>query len=145
MTLTGGLWFGAGITENLLSEIRFGLLLFAGICNIALILAALRIRDALESYFEKIRPFHEESFASGKPKSPKLPLLGSYSMISIYCVLLLSASLLSFIGSFGFYWPASFHAPRWLGVIILAAIFIGIGICFKLLKKNKTKEWAKDA
>jgi uncharacterized BrkB/YihY/UPF0761 family membrane protein len=145
MTLTGGLWFGAGVTENLLSEIRFALLLFAGIGNIALILAALRIRDALESYFEKIRTFHEESFVSGMPKKPILPLLGSYSMISIYCVLLLTASLLSFIGSFGFYWPASFHAPRWLGVVTLIVLLAGIGMYFKFVKKNKPQEWAKGA
>jgi hypothetical protein len=143
MTLTGGLWFGAGVTENLLSEIRFGLLLFAGICNIALVLAVIRIRDAMQSYLEQIEKFHKESFASGKPKNPRMPKLGSYSMISIYSVLMLIASLLSFVGSFGFYWPASFHASRWLGVIVLVLMFTVT--YFRLFRKDKPGESGRNA
>lgn len=119
MTLTGGLWFGAGVTENLFSELRFGLLLFAGFCNIALILAALRIRDVFHSYLEKIKEFHPSSFAGGRPSNPKMPKLGDYSMISIYCALMAIGSALSFTGALGFYWP--FAVTRWLGAVILIA------------------------
>jgi hypothetical protein len=120
MTLTGGLWFGAGVTQNLPTEIRFALLLFAGLCNLALILAILRIRDVLESYLEKIKEFHPQSFASGRPVSPKIPWLGSYSMISIYAALMFIGGIFSFFGAFWKYWP--FELCRWLGVAALISI-----------------------
>src|SRR4051812_31335852 len=77
MTLTGGLWFGAGVTSGLPVEFRFALLIFAGLCDLALILATLRIRDVFESYLEKIKQFCPQSFASGTPEEPKMPWLGS--------------------------------------------------------------------
>ena len=76
MTLTGGLWFGAGVTEHIPTEIRFALLLFAGLCNLALILAVLRVRDVLESYLEKIKTFREASFASGRAENASDSLAG---------------------------------------------------------------------
>ncbi|MCZ7607028.1 MAG: hypothetical protein M5U25_13350 [Planctomycetota bacterium] len=88
MTLTGGLWFGAGATAHLDTEIRFLLLMFAGLCNLTLVLAAFRVRDVLESYLEKLKAFDSASFVSGKPSAPRLGKLGSYSMISAYSFLL---------------------------------------------------------
>ena len=73
MTLTGGLWFAAGVTENLYPEIRFGLLVFSGFCNLALIAAALRIRDVFHSYLEKLEQFNPDSFANGKPTKAIVP------------------------------------------------------------------------
>lgn len=137
MTLTGGLWFAAGVTENLYSEIRFGLLLFAGFCNIALILAALRIRDVFHSYFERIRQFHPDSFASGKPEDPKMPQLGDYSMIAIYCALMAIGSVLSFAGALGFYWP--FNFGRWIGI---AALVVVLGSFYLTLFKRRQKAGA---
>lgn len=134
MTLTGGLWFAAGITENLYPEIRFALLLFAGFCNIALILAALRIRDVFHSYLEHIESFHPGSFASGKPKDPKAPQLGDYSMITIYCALMAIGSLLSFVGALGFYWPFSFE--KWIGVV---ALIVTIGALYLTLFRRRKK------
>ena len=118
--LTGGLWFVAALTKEVDSTIRFGLLFFAGICNLALVLAAFRIRDVLESYFEKLRAFNEASYASGSPAQPVLGIFGNYSMISIYCALMLVASGLSFIGAFFFYWP--FDLSHWSGIAIFALI-----------------------
>lgn len=135
MTLTGGLWFAAGITENLYSEIRFGLLLFAGFCNIALILAALRIRDVFHSYLERIRQFCPDSFASGKPDDPKVPLLGDYSMIAIYCALMGIGSVLSFAGALGFYWP--FESRRWVGIVVIVLMLVALYISlFRTLEKT---------
>lgn len=131
MTLTGGLWFGAGVTENLDLEIRFALLIFAGLCNIALVLTVLRIRDVLESYLEKIEQFHPQSFAGGRPSNPKVPWLGSYSMISIYAALMLSGALFSFIGAFWKYWP--FDLPSYIGVLIVMAL---LGALYLLLFKR---------
>ena len=122
MTLTGGLWFGAGVTEHIPTEIRFALLLFAGLCNLALILAVLRVRDVLESYLEKIKTFREASFASGRPKNPMIPWLGSYSMISIYAVLMLIAAFFSFFGAFWKYWP--FEISVWWGVTALIMVLV---------------------
>jgi hypothetical protein len=133
MTLTGGLWFAAGVTENLYPEIRFGLLLFAGFCNIALILAALRIRDVFHSYLERIEQFRPDSFASGKPNDPKMAHLGDYSMITIYCALMAIGSVLSFAGTLGFYWPFGFG--RWIGIVALAAVLAAL--YFLLFKRTK--------
>lgn len=137
MTLTGGLWFASGVTENLYFEIRFGLLLFAGFCNIALILAALRIRDVFHSYLERIRQFRPDSFASGKPDDPKIPRLGDYSMITIYCALMAIGSILSFAGALGFYWP--FESGRWIGIIVVILVLV---ILYFTLFKRRNKAGA---
>jgi hypothetical protein len=121
MTLTGGLWFGAGVTSGLPVEFRFALLIFAGLCDVALILAILRIRDVFQSYLEKLKEFCPAGFASGVPSRPKMPWLGSYSMVSIYSALILLAALFSFIGAFWQYWP--FSITRWIGVVVLLGIF----------------------
>lgn len=143
MTLTGGLWFGAGVTEDLQQEIRFGLLMFSGFCNLALIFVALRIRDVLHHYFEGIKKFHEASYVSGKPKEPKVPF-GDYSMISIYCALMFIASFFSFAGSFLFFWPFCFS--EWFGFFALILILLSLYLfLFKkshlfLFKKNKSRD-----
>lgn len=139
VTLTGGLWFAAGVSENLEIGIRFALLLFVGLCNIALVLAAIRIRDTFASYLEKIKEFHPPSFASGRPSDPKLPSLGDYSMISIYCSLMGVASLISFVGAFFIYWPFE-QLNRWAGIsvltVILLVFFFWIG-CLSMRKASQ--------
>ena len=134
MTLTGGLWFAAGVTENITSEIRFLLLLFAGLCNLALILATIRIRDVFHSYLEKIEAFHPASFASGKPRNPKAAMLGDYSMISIYCALMIVAAFFSFYAALVFYWP--FMMANWIGGIVLIVV---LAIFYLFLFRWKAK------
>jgi hypothetical protein len=124
MTLTGLLWFGAGVTEYLPVEIRFLLLFFAGLCNQALVLAALRIRDLLENYLEKIKEFHPKSFALGKPANPDLPWLGSYGMISVYCVLMLIGGVFSFILAFWKHWPSD--TGLWVCIVVCPTVLIAI-------------------
>ena len=136
MTLTGGLWFAAGITENLHCAMRFGLLVFAGCCNLALIAAALRIRDVFHSYLEKLKDFHPDSFVDGKPGEAKVPRLKDYSMIVIYCVLMGFGSLLSFSGALAFYWP--FGGGVWIGIICSVVIF-GVW-SYTLFKSKKEAE-----
>lgn len=128
MTLTGGLWFGAGVTSNLPTLFRFALLIFASLCDLALILAILRIRDVFESYLEKVNVFCPSSFATGKPANPKMPWLGSYSMISIYCALILLGALFSAVAAFANYWPFSFSV--WCGVATYVAV---LAIIYALL------------
>ena len=134
MTLTGGLWFAAGVTKHVSPEIRFLLLLFAGFCNLALILATIRIRDVFHSYLEKIKEFHPDSYASGKPKDPKAPMLGDYSMISIYSTLMGVAAFLSFYAAFVFYWP--FIICYWVGVSVL---FLVLLILYFVLFRGKAE------
>lgn len=134
MTLTGGLWFGAGVTEHLDIEIRFALLIFAGLCNIALILTVLRIRDVIESYLEKIKEYSPESFADSKPKKPKLPWLQDYSMILTYAALMFCGAALSFIGAFWKYWPIP-EFPRWVG--LSASFVILLILYFSVFRRDR--------
>ena len=126
VTLTGGLWYGAAIAQGVDTLVRFGLLIFAGISNIALILSAYRIRDVMTGYLEKIEEYNPASYVGGRPVRPTLPRLGNYAMISIYSALMGIAAILSFIGAFFFYAPfagptrwASFVLTLWIILIIL--------------------------
>jgi hypothetical protein len=134
VTLTGGLWFAAAQSPTVDLSIKFGLLIFAGIANLGLVLACFRIRDVLESYLEKIKEFAPHHFATGRPKKPFLEKFSHYSMITVYAGLMGSAAVLSFIGAFFYYWPA---APeyRWLGVI---AFLIILGVIAAVLLHKKT-------
>ena len=137
MTLTGGLWLAAGVTANLYPEIRFALLLFAGCCNLALIAAALRIRDVFHSYLERLEQFNPDSFANGTPQTPKVPRLRDYSMISIYCALMGVGSLLSFTGALAFYWP--FNNGMYIGIIVVSGVLvIWFFTLFKVRKEVET-------
>lgn len=142
MTLTGGLWFASGVTEDIPQVIRFLLLLFTGFCNLALILVTIRIRDVFHSYLEQIEAFYPTSYVTGKPRNPKVPGLGDYSMISIYCALMGIAALLSFSAAIFWYWPVE-KVPFWIGLLVLcgtlAALFDGL-ISRKVLKGRRSIE-----
>lgn len=125
MTLTGGLWFAAGINEDISEQIRFLLLLFAGFCNLALVLVIIRIRDVFHSYLERIESFHPPSFVTGRPKKPRVPCLGDYSLISIYCTLMGVAALLSFFVAVSSFWPFP-CVPTWIGFVILLAVLLAL-------------------
>lgn len=129
ITLTGGLWFGAGAVESLDEVIRFGLLLFAGLSNLVLVLACIRIRDVLASYFEKIAEFDPTSAASGRPQRAKLGQLGNYSMITLYSLLMTTAAALSFMGAIVFFWPEeAFPYTRLQGLVVLVLFLLLAGI-----------------
>lgn len=113
MVMTGGLWFGAGLTQNLDAQIRFALLVFAGIVNVCLALICIRIRDVLQSYLEKAVTFFPPAASSGMPRDPVLKGLSGYSMISIYSLLMLTAAALSWFGAFAYYWPFPEHTRAW--------------------------------
>lgn len=130
MTLTGGLWFGAGLTDHIDPQIRFALLIFAGIANVCLALIAIRIRDVMQSYLEQVKTFFPPTTSSGSPQKPKLGSLTGYSMISIYCLLMLTASGLSFFGAIAYYWPSS-DFPRYWGIAAITFfLFILAGLVF---------------
>ena len=97
MTLTGGLWFGAGLEAGVPDNYKAILLGFAGVCNLFLILAAYKIRDVFQSYLEKIREFHPDGFVIGRPEKPRLRSFGRYSMLNLYTTLMGIAAGISFI------------------------------------------------
>lgn len=141
MTLTGGLWFAAGVTENIAPEIRFLLLIFAGFCNLALVLVTIRTRDVFHSYLECLKAFHPAGFASGKPSNPKVPALGDYSMISIYCALMFIAAALSFTAAIIKFWPLSCISP-WIGaggLSLFLVILYDLLISHKVLGRSRPK------
>ncbi|MFN3828256.1 MAG: hypothetical protein ACK4NR_11615 [Micavibrio sp.] len=125
ITITGGLWYGAGVAEEIDDGIRFMLMVFAGVCNIAFSLSLLRVRDVLESYLEKIEAFNPATFASGKPKKPKMPLLQNYSVVRMFSLLMFIAGLCSFFVALLKYWPFSNDAYFYLFDAIAAYLILG--------------------
>ena len=129
VTLTGGLWFAAAQTPVPEVSIKFWILLFACVANVCLILAAIRVRDVLQSYIEAIEKFAPNDFARGKPKNPILGKLGSYSMIFIYCFLMGMAALMSFVGAITFYWPwAQNPHVAVVGILLIVAFLLIIAV-----------------
>ena len=143
ITVTGGLWFGAGIAEGLQEAIRFALLLFSGVANLALILAIFRVRDVYQSHLEKMYEFYPSGFVPGRPEKPRLGRFGGYSMVTVYAVLMTIACILSFAGAFGFYWPLNSISP-WAGFLIAAVVLIiimtAITGCFGRQSQNNQRE-----
>lgn len=129
-TLTGGLWFAAGVQKDLPPEIRFALLYLAGWFSLMLILVMFRLRDVMACYLEKIGQFHPPFFASGEPRSPQLPgLLAGYSMVRLFAAMSGIAGVLSWIGAFTFFWPAGwpyrgFGIVGTLVVIVLLLLWV---------------------
>tara|TARA_B100000780_G_C21122099_1_gene454609 strand:- start:2984 stop:3487 length:504 start_codon:yes stop_codon:yes gene_type:complete len=124
VTVTGGLWFGAGVVDGVDEMIRFLLVLLAGFSNLALIFALTRIRDVFQSYMEKVQAFYPDAYASGKPQEPKAPFLQGYSMITMYRLVMSIAALFSFGAAFMNYWPFDFE--KCWGIAALLVFFLVI-------------------
>ena len=138
ITLTGGLWYGAAVAERVGDVASFGALVFAAICNLCLVLAALRVRDVLRSYLEKAEEFHPTGFANGVPKKPMLRCVGENTMIRIYSALMLSAAVLSLTGALTEYWPSSWGAwPNLCWGVVLLLSLVALGAIVWLLCPRK--------
>lgn len=138
VTLTGGLWYGASLTNGLDHTIRFGLIILAGFCDLALILACIRTRDVIESYLEKIKSFDAANFASGRPSSPLLGKMSNYGMIRVYCYLLAIVAALSFLGAISYYWP--FCTSRAWGIVGIILLLETTYRLFFVNKSNKSPQ-----
>ncbi len=139
ITLTGGLWYIASLKYDS-DFISFIMMMFASISNLLLILIAIRIRDVLQCYLEELARFNPNHPIEGRPKKPILGGLGSYSMIAIYCTLMLIASLISAFGAFKVYCPSQLSAFSmfWFaGFYIL--IILSILAMIKVVDFIKTK------
>jgi len=100
ITLTGGLWFGAGVSENVDADIKFVLLSFAAIADAVLIIVLFRLRNVMQSYLDKAKAFNPTAYASGNPS----PMLGSYAMVKSYAFILALAVAVS-VGGAIYFWP----------------------------------------
>ncbi|TMV04501.1 hypothetical protein [Brucella haematophila] len=89
MTLTGGLWFAVGSFE-VSDRARSMLLIFAGISNLLMIIALIRLRYVMQKVLADIRSY------DGKGK-----IGGNFIIVGTFCMLLLFAAVGSFVTSWG--------------------------------------------
>ncbi|KQP48184.1 hypothetical protein ASF31_02270 [Brevundimonas sp. Leaf280] len=133
VTLTGGFWYIAVVIKSYgalgpgyESLARFCLMMFACMCNVMLVLIAIRVRDVMRAYETPLSAYA----ASEWPKTGRgrVPFLGDYSMIGMYCTLILGGALLSFVAAWVLYWSATGQPVR-NGVIgclaAVVALFLG--------------------
>jgi hypothetical protein len=122
VTVTGGLWYGAAATASLDEVTQFGLLVLAGLSDLVLIFAGFRIRNVFESHLEVLEAFYPKAFPPRRAKNSILPELARYSMIKMYCGLILIAAIASFVGAYVLYWPApnnKWMLPGVMGLLLL--------------------------
>ncbi|MUZ74489.1 hypothetical protein GOZ90_17510 [Agrobacterium vitis] len=87
MTLTGGLWFAVG-SFDISDRARTMLLVFAGISNLLMIIALIRLRYVMQKVLADIRSY------DGKGK-----IGGNFIIVGTFCALLLFAAVGSFVTS----------------------------------------------
>lgn len=127
VTLTGGFWYIAvviksygALSPGYESLARFCLMMFAGICNCMLVLIAIRVRDVMRAYEKPLEGYAGRAWPD--TSGGRVPFLGNYSMIGMYCTLILGGALLSFVAGWVLYWSAT-EQPIYHGVIgCLAAV-----------------------
>ncbi|TJW00083.1 MAG: hypothetical protein E5W97_30345 [Mesorhizobium sp.] len=97
MTLTGGLWFAVA-SFDISDRARSMLLLFAGISNLLMIIALIRLRYVMQRVLADIRSY------DGKGK-----IGGNFIIVGTFCLLLLAAAVGSFVASCG---PAAYFTKN---------------------------------
>ena len=138
VTLTAGFWYvavvvahyGNGLSAHSEQLARFALMVFAGICDFALVAIAIRVRDVMSGYQTSMSRFEGEWWTARD--RPSFFWFNEYSMISMYSVLILAAAILSWVGAFVLFWPADAFSIWWgitfvasaLGVSVLLAYWI---------------------
>lgn len=142
VTLTGGFWYVAvvvanyghalGVVEEHLA--RWGLMVFAGLCDLVLVCIAIRIRDVMADYLNRVRRFEGEWWSE---RTPSLPFFRDYSMISMYAVLILAGTVLSWVGAFVLFWPAAY--PLWCGVLVVLGALFATGMLAYWIPKWLTR------
>lgn len=128
VTLTGGFWYvavvvasyGQGLDPTLEHLARWALLIFAGLCDFTLVCIAIRIRDVMADFLERVRRFEGTWWTE---RSPSLPLFREYSMISMYSVLIIAGGVLSWAAAFLLFWPSD-EFCIWWGILIATCVLI---------------------
>ena len=130
VTLTGGFWYVAVVVStygHALSPVeehlaRWGLMVFAGLCDLMLVCIAIRVRDVMADYLDRVRRFEGVWWTE---RTPSLPIFRDYSMISMYAVLILAGTVLSWTRAFVLFWPA--ELPLWWGILVAVCALLGTG------------------
>lgn len=94
MTLTGGLWFGAGQLKDY-TVIKVLLFVLAACSDIAFFVVLMRIRFVMGAYLKKIEEFHPMSFV----KADGTGLCRSKMVVHTFSSLLLGAAGVSVVGA----------------------------------------------
>jgi len=94
MTLTGGLWFGAGQLKDY-TIIKILLFVLAACSDIAFFVVLKRIRFVMGAYLKKIEEFHPTSFV----KADGAGLCRSKTVVHTFSTLLLGAAGVSIVGA----------------------------------------------
>ena len=130
VTLTAGFWYVAVVSEygNTLGPLeeklaRFALMLFAGICDLVLVGIAIRIRDVMDDYLDRVRRFEGEWWTE---RTPSIPMFKGYSMVSMYSILILAGTAFSWGGAFLLFWPREAYS-LWCGAGVLGGMLGGGG------------------
>lgn len=135
VTLTGGFWYvavvvaqyGQGLGPVREHLARWGLMVFAGLCDFALVCIAIRIRDVMDDYLIRVKRFEGDWWIE---KPPSLPWFKGYSMISMYSILMIAGALISWAGSFILFWPSDV-LPVWYGALfILSCLAITLFLAY---------------
>lgn len=130
VTLTGGFWYVAVVVAsygNALGPVRehlarWGVMVFAGLCDFALVCIAIRIRDVMTDYLDRVRRFEGHWWTE---RTPKRLWFRNYSMISMYSILILAGAVLSLAGAFVLFWPTD-ALSIWWGVLSVAGALVAI-------------------
>lgn len=96
MTLTGGLWYGAGSLEHVPTLVKPLLLCFAGIANLLLIFVVQRVRSVMQAYMDKLRAFHPPSYAEAT-RQPYIGWLRDRGVANTFSLLMFISAVLSFL------------------------------------------------
>ena len=109
MTLTGGLWFG--IASSSINDYAAGsLFLFASICNILFIFILKRVRFIMELIIEKLTEFNPKYAINPKKSTKGTKFLRQDKLvISIFSIMLILSSSLSFTAFVYKFWPWLFN------------------------------------
>lgn len=139
VTLTGGFWYIAVVVESygslapeLDSLARCLVMTFAGLCNVMLVLIAIRVRDVMRAYEKPLKAYAGTAWPD--TSRGRFPLLGDYSMIAMYCTLIIVGALLSFAAAGLIFWPNA-DLPWYVGVGGLLITGIFLALCYVCLPK----------
>lgn len=134
VTLTGGFWYIAVVVKTYgtlgagyESLARFCLMMFAGVCNVMLVLIALRVRNVMSDYETTLEAYAGAAW----PDTSTGRVFGNYSMIGMYCALIFGGAILSFVAGWVLFWEGTqqpFHVAviGGLGTVLLLGAASGI-------------------
>lgn len=130
VTLTGGFWYVATIqrfTGTIAPEkeaiARFCLMIFAAITDLMLVFIAIRIRDVMKGYQDKITEFMGRWAPEDRPRS--FLWYRDYAMISMYSTMMVAAAVVSVVGAFLLFLPQT-GIPFWWAVAGVTLVFVGL-------------------